>query len=248
MTGVQTCALPISIESNLQNALGESYRLTGKYREAIQAYKLANRLTTRADIHYANESNLADVYTRMDSLPQAFAYGFNSLDSASKAGDSTEMAWIYGILSRASLKSNRADSAIYYAKLGLTCAIQSNTLEYLRDNNLALANAYAVKKDFGDAYNYHLQYITYRDSMLSGEVRNKTGLLAYNSQLSKKEVEIAALGQQKKDQQKILYSIAAVLLLILLSAVLLWRNNRQKQKANKLLQQSYNNEIGRAHV
>ena len=37
---------------------------------------------------------------------------------------------------------------------------------------------------------------------------------------------------------------------MLLSAVLLWRNNRQKQKANKLLQQSYNNveqlgEIGR---
>ncbi len=86
--------------------------------------------------------------------------------------------------------------------------------------------------------------------MLGGEIRNKTSLLAFNSQLGKKEVEIAALAQQKKDQQKILYSIAAVLLLILLSAILLWRNNRQKQKANKLLQQSYNNveqlgEIGR---
>jgi signal transduction histidine kinase/tetratricopeptide (TPR) repeat protein len=234
----------------LQEGLGESYRLSGKYPEAIQAYNLSNRLTIRADIHYSNESNLADVYTRMDSLPQAFAYGFNSLASIKQAADSFVMGWVYGILSRASLKSNRADSAIYYAKLGLTCAKQSNTLEFLRDNNLALANAYAVKKDFSDAYNYHLQYITYRDSMLSGEVRNKTSLLAYNSQLGKKEVEIAALGQQKKDQQKILYSIAAVLLLILLSAVLLWRNNRQKQKANKLLQQSYNNveqlgEIGR---
>ncbi|MGI8580703.1 MAG: ATP-binding protein [Chitinophagaceae bacterium] len=239
-----------NIESLLQQGLGESYRFTGKYQEAIEAYKLSNLLTTRADVLYMNESNLADVYTRMDSLPQAFAYGFNSLDSARKASDSSIMAWVYGILSRASLKSNRADSAIYYAKLGLTCAIQSNNLEFLRDNTLALANAYAAKKDFGDAYNYHLQYITYRDSVLSGEVRNKTSLLAYNSQLGKKEVEIAALSQQKKDQQKILYSIAAVLLLILLSAVLLWRNNRQKQRANKLLQQSYNNveqlgEIGR---
>jgi signal transduction histidine kinase len=225
-----------SIESFLQNALGESYRLSGKYAEAIEAYKLSNQLTTRGDSHYVNESNLADVYTRMDSLPQAFAYGFNSLDSARKASDSTQLAWVYGILSRASLKSNRADSAIYYAKLGLTSANQSNNLEYLRDNNLALANAYAAKKDFGDAYNYHLQYIAYRDSILSGEVRNKTSLLTYNIQLGKKEVEIAALGQQKKDQQKILYSIAAVLLLILLSAVLLWRNNRQKQRANTLLQ------------
>ena len=239
-----------SIECLLQQSLGESYRLSGKYREAIQAYKLSNRLTTRADVLYVNEGNLADVYIRIDSLPQAFAYGFNSLDSARKANDSSNMAWVYGILSRASLKSNRIDSAIYYARLGLTWPIQNNNLEFLRDNTLALTNAYAAKKDFGNAYNYHLQYITYRDSMLSGEVRNKTSLLAYNSQLGKKEVEIAALGQQKKDQQKILYSIAAVLLLILLSAVLLWRNNRQKQKANKLLQQSYNNveqlgEIGR---
>jgi signal transduction histidine kinase len=225
-----------NIESSLQQSLGESYRLTGKYREAIEAYKLSNQLTTRADFLFINESNLADVYTRMDSLPQAFAYGFNSLNAARKASDSSAMAWVYGVLSRASLKSNRADSAIYYAKLGLTCAQQSHTLEFLRDNNLALANAYAAKKDFGNAYPYHLQYITYRDSMLSGEVRNKTSLLTYNSQLSKKEVEIGALGQQKKDQQKILYSIAAVLLLILLSAILLWRNNRQKQKANTLLQ------------
>jgi signal transduction histidine kinase len=239
-----------SIESNLQQSLGESYRLSGKYAEAIQAYKLSDQLTTRRDIHYINEGNLADVYTRMDSLPQAFAYGFNSLDSARKASDTTLMGWIYGMLSRAFLKSNRADTAIYYANLGLTCAKKSDNLEYLRDDNLALANAYAAKKDFGNAYNYHLQYITYRDSMLSGEVKNRTGLLQYNNQLGKKEVEIAALGQQKKDQQKILYSIAAVLLLILVSAVLLWRNNRQKQRANKLLQQSYNNveqlgEIGR---
>ena len=124
-----------SIESGLQNSLGESYRLSGKYREAIEAYNLAIHLTTRADIHYQNESNLADVYTRMDSLPQAFAYGFNSLDSARKYSDSLVMAWVYGILSRASLKSNRVDSAIYYARLGLTCAKQINNLEYLRDHN-----------------------------------------------------------------------------------------------------------------
>ncbi|MEO8111577.1 MAG: ATP-binding protein [Ginsengibacter sp.] len=237
-------------EAHIQQSLGNIYRLSGKYREAIAAYRLSSQLALRVSNYYVNESYLADVYTRMDSLPQAFAYSFSSLDFAIKASDSSQMAWIYGILSRASLKSNRADSAIYYAKLGLTCAQQSNDLDLLGDNNLALANAYAAKKDFGDAYHYHLQYITYRDSLLSGEVRNKTSLLTYNSQLGKKEVEIAALGQQKKDQQKILYSIAAVLLLILLSAVLLWRNNRQKQRANKLLQQSYNNveqlgEIGR---
>ena len=239
-----------NIESELQEALGESYRLSGQYRQAIDAYKSSSNLTTDTSILYINNSNLADVYTRMDSLPQAFGYSFNSLSAAKKAGDTLIMGWIYGILSRGHLKSNRTDSAIYYAKLGLAFAAQSKNTEFLRDNNLALANAYAAKKDFGNAYPYHLQYITYRDSMLSGEVRNKTSLLAFNSQLGKKEVEIAALSRQKKDQQKILYSIGAVLLLILLSALLLWRNNRQEQKANQLLQQSYNNveqlgEIGR---
>ena len=134
----------------------------------------------------------------------------------------------------------------------------------MRDNREALAQAYAFKKDFANAYKYHLEYINYRDSMLSAEVKNRTAVLQHNNELEKKQTQIAQLSQKQKAQKDFLISALVVLALILITAGLLFRNNRQKQKANKLLhrqkqeidqkakdlEQSYNNvellgEIGR---
>ena len=134
----------------------------------------------------------------------------------------------------------------------------------MRDNTEALANAYAFQKEFSNAYKYHLQYINYRDSMLSAEVKNKTAVLRHNNEMQKKQTEITQLSQQQKAQKDFLISALIVLVLILITAGLLFRNNRQKQKANRLLhkqkqeidkkakdlEQSYNNvellgEIGR---
>ena len=62
------------------------------------------------------------------------------------------------------------DSSIYYGRPGLDIANKTGTIEYMRDNAEALADAYAHKKDFANAYKYHLQYINYRDSMVNAEV------------------------------------------------------------------------------
>jgi signal transduction histidine kinase/tetratricopeptide (TPR) repeat protein len=222
--------------SQLQNSLGEEYRLSGRYPEAIQAYQLSIENNPRS-FDYPDESNLADVYTRMDSLRPAFKYGFRSLTGAMQDKNTLVIPWIYGILGRAYLKKGMPDSSIYYARSGLSSAIQQGNIEYMRDNSAALADAYAFKKDFAKAYDYHLRYINYRDSLLGAEVRNKTAVLQYNNDFEKNQAQIAQLNQQKKAQQNFLISALIVLGLILTSAVLLLRNNRQKQKANQLLQE-----------
>ena len=221
--------------SLLQNSLGEVYRLSGRYPEAIQAYKIAIEYNPTPPDFY-NESNLADVYTRMDSLRLAFQYGFISLTDAKQMGNTLVIPWIYGLLARAYLKKGMPDSSIYYAQSGLADAIKEGNIEFSRDNSEALANAYAFKKDFAKAYDYHLRYVNYRDSMVGVEVKNKTALLQYNNDVEKNQAQIAQLNQQKKAQQNFLISALIVLALILISAVLLLRNNRQKQKANQLLQ------------
>ncbi len=110
------------------------------------------------------------------------------------------------------------DSSIYFARTGLSAAMKTGTIEFMRDNTLALANAFAYKKDFANAYTYHLQYINFRDSMLSAEVSNKTALLQYDNNLEKKQSQIVQLNQQKKAQQNFLTSALIVLILILLTA------------------------------
>ena len=242
-------------KTSLLNDMGEIYRLTGKYPEAIQAYKQALEANTAGPAADIYESNLADVYTRLNDLSQAFQYGFSSLAKARQIQDTYNLAWIYGILARAYLKKGMTDSSILYAREGLDIASKMGSIEFMRDNAAALAEAYAYKKDFPNAYKYHIQYINYRDSMVNTEVGNRAAVLQYSNDLEKKQAQIVQLNQQKKIQKGFLSSVVIVLALILLTAILLLRNNRQKQKANKLLrkqkqeidtkakdlEQSYNN-------
>lgn len=223
-------------KSMLYNAYGETYRLSGRYQQAIASYKLALE-NTPPDQGEIDESNLADVYSRVDSIPLAFHYAFRALKTIRESRRSVLLnGWLYASMSRAYLKKNMPDSAIYYGRLGLDASMPIANMEFIRNNSQALANAYAYKKDFENAYKYHLQYITYKDSMLSSEVRNKTTLLQYNVEMDKKQAQITQLSAQKKAQQNFLVSSLIVLAVIIIAAALLLRNNRQKQKANQLLQ------------
>ncbi|HEV8506180.1 MAG TPA: ATP-binding protein [Chitinophagaceae bacterium] len=242
-------------KTQLLNNMGEIYRLTGKYPEAIDAYTRARQADSsmfNADVY---ESNLADVYTRMNNLPLAFQYAFSSLAIAKKIQDDYILGWLYGVFARAYVKKGDGDSAIFYGRQGLDIASKTGSIEFMRDNAQALADAYAHEKDFANAYKYHMQYINFRDSMLNTEVGNRAAVLKYSNDLDKKQAQIVQLSQQKKIQKAFL-SIAVIgLALILITAGLLLRNNRQKQKANKLLrrqkqeidakakdlEQSYNN-------
>ncbi len=191
------------LERSIQNTLGESYRQAGKYPEAISAYNKA--INVYADLStfddHMNYGNLADTYTRMDSLSLAFQYGFRSLEGARQANDRYIESWVDAVLSRAYLKREMVDSAIYYGEAGLIAGKEIGTIELLRDNTLALANAYAEKKDFEKAYTNHLLYLTYRDSMMNAEVQNRTAVQKFNFNLDKKEAEISVLHEQKKDSE-----------------------------------------------
>ncbi len=223
------------LEFNLLNRIGEMHRLGGNYPEAIKAYQEALSKPQTAFNTELTESNIADVYVRTGNLPMAFKYGFESLKGAQQIDDTQGEEWIYGILARAYLKLNKPDSAIYYSSMGYSKANHTSTIEFKRDNAEALANAYAVKKDFANAYKYHVLYISYRDSMSSAQVTNQTSLLQYNYDMAKKQVQIATLNQETKLQNSLLIGTLVVLGLIGITVVILIRNNRQKQKANNLL-------------
>ena len=221
------------------NGIGETYRLMGKYPEALNYYRQSISLSTSpVNIAYA-ESNIADVYVRIDSLGPAFKYAFNSRATAQELNDLTLEAWIDGILSRAYLKKKLPDSSLHYARLGLDAAEKLGTIEFMRDNMLAIANAYAFKEDFKNAYKYHNLYIDYRDSMMTAEIKNRTAVLEHNYELDKKEGQIALLSQQKKSQQNFLIGVSIALFFILVTAIVLLRSNRQKQKAKLKIEKAY---------
>ena len=187
-----------TLSSNLYNSIGERYRLLGNYPEAIKAYNQQLAFSNKSPyLIELCESNLADVYVRIGNLPVAFKYAFHSLQLAEKIDDTEGIAWIDGILGRAYVKFNKPDSAVYYGTRGLDSARKTGTIEFMRDNCGVLANAYAQKKDFANAYKHHGLYISYRDSMINSEVTNQASLMQYNYDLAKKQTQITALNEQK---------------------------------------------------
>ncbi len=221
------------------NGMGEMYRFMGKFTEAINAYQLAIGMSRSNVTISMYESNLADVYTRMDSLQAAFYYAFHSLDTARFYKDTVGISWIDGILSRAYLKKKMPDSAIYYARIGLDIAQDNHLPDFVKDNAGALSAAYAALHDYGKAYTYNLLYNRVKDSILNTESRNKAAMLKHNNDLSKKESEINQLTQQKKEQRIILISVSILLCLLIISAIGLLRSIKQKQKAKTTIQNAY---------
>ena len=226
------------IESQLLVNEGNDYKEAGRYSEAIGSYKRALELSKGADSVFIVliQGDLASAYNGVDSLPLAFKYGFSSVRFAKRVGDYLLLSEIVVTLSKTYLKNKMPDSAIYYAKLGYDSSKSIGAVEVMRDNAEALANAYAYKKDFANAYTWHLLYVNYNDSVLNTEVRNKSAVLQYNADLEKKQAQIATLNQKRKVQQNFLYSVLIVLLVIIITAFMLLKNNRQKQKANKVLE------------
>lgn len=222
-------------EYNLLNDVGERYRLMGNFPEAIKAYEKA-----RTGLHditniEVNESNRAYAYVGMNDLKSGFKYAFSALKGANSVNDIEGVAWIDGILGTAYNKSNKPDSAIYYAKQGLNMATETGTTEYMRDNSRALYVAFDMKKDYANAFKYLKLYTDYQGTLANAQVTNRTTLLKYNFDMQKKQAEIAALAQQKKTQRIILISTLSVLALIAVIVVVLLRSNRHKQAANAML-------------
>lgn len=223
--------------ADIYNGLGENYRLSGDMSQSLVNYNLSLQYAVTPLDSLLPLSNMADTYVRMDRLDSAFQAGYSSLTLAKKNKEISVYGWIYGILSRAHLKQNNLDSALYYASLGFEMGQEIGIMEDLRDNALSLSEAYARKNDFKNALFYYQNHISYRDRMLSAEVKNKSTVLEHNFQMQQKEDEIALLNEQKKAQQNFLLSALIVLGLILIAAFLLIRNIRQKQRANRLLNQ-----------
>lgn len=227
---IQQLGLSGLFASNRLNGIGENYRLTGRYAEALQQYKQALAVSRGLYTKGFIESEIADVYVRTDSLSLAFRYGFSSLAIAREINNVFLESWVARVISQAYLKNKMPDSASYYAQLGLARAKTVGSLEIIRDNTEMLANTYAFTGDFKNAYDYHKEYLHYRDSMMNIEVKNKMAVLDYTYGLTKKQSEIALLNQQKKTQQNLLTAISVILPLFILTALVLFINSKQKTK------------------
>ncbi len=229
------------------NAIGEKYRFQGNWANALRFYQQAiaiNRASGDSVTLALHSGNLAYVYEKQGRRAEALAVARRAFDYLRRNESTEGIAWLGSVLGRIHLGFNRPDSAISYARQSLLVARNAGVKEYSRDASQVLAEAYARRGNWAEAYRYQTLYVAYRDSTLGEQTQRRVAALRLGQELDKKQTQIALMEQNRSLQIKesrqqrilLLFALAGLLLAAVL-VVVFWRTNLQRQRANRLLSQ-----------
>jgi signal transduction histidine kinase len=128
-------------------------------------------------------------------------------------------------------------AALNYAMKSLTLARQYGLKEQIRDANLKLSELYERSGNPADSYKYFKDYIIYKDSINNIKTVQSMANLRTDFEVSKKQIEVDLLYQQKQNQRWLLITVAIILFSTFVLLFMFYRNIKNKQKANALLQE-----------
>ncbi|MBS1600397.1 MAG: tetratricopeptide repeat protein [Bacteroidetes bacterium] len=188
--------------------------------------------------------NLSNVKDGQHKYRESLNDAFRALSFFETLNETEAIADVYYQIADTYFNSKKADSALYYGNKALAVADKIGFKRNIYNTYQILAYAYAEKKNYLKAYEAQKLYISYKDSLVGEDKKNLVAGLKFQYDLDKKQSEIAILTRDKElqedkayHQRLNIYALLAGLLLAGLLAVALIVNNRQKQKANRLLQQ-----------
>ena len=165
---------------------------------------------------------------------KALSYYKQSLQIAIQNNEHRASASAYNKIASFYRFVNQPDSGIYYARKGLEEAELIFHKKTILEAVTLLSEFYE-QKDAKESLRYLKIANTYKDSLFStGNIQTIQALVGKEEE-HQKEIELAKTKYQNQLKQ---YAFIAGLGILLLIASILYRNNRQKQKANKVLEQT----------
>ncbi len=194
---------------------------------------------------------LADIYAKKGEQAAALQFYRSSITYASRVYAYQLVAKAYGGMARVFKYQNRLDSGLFYARHAMEY-FQNNKVDvqawgensqiYIAGISPLLAELYKANNEVDSAYKYLLLSINLKDSLYNDTKVRQFQTLGFNEETRRKELENEKKAAREQMVTNIkLVSLVASLLLILVVAIVLYRNNRQKQKANKILEETLAN-------
>jgi signal transduction histidine kinase len=229
------------------NGMAYSFQGMGMWKEAEEYYGRAiQQAATLHDQRSVNQSTLflAEMKEKQGSYKEVISLVYSVLPVFIREDYGSGFLGIaHTLLARAHLRSGQFDSAIFYGSKAIPYNRESSQIESGFQASEALAEAYAIKGHYKEAYQYQRLSSTYRDSLNKEEEIRRTSALQYTDEIKQKEAAIALLTKneeltrEKNEQQRVLlFGTIGGLLLVGGLSVFLWRNNRAKQQAYARLQ------------
>lgn len=138
------------------------------------------------------------------------------------------------------LEKGEEKLALNYAKLSLDLAQKHGMKKQVSDAYLTLSRIYEHEGNTEDAFKYYKNHITYKDSVNNITSVQQMADLRTDFEVSKKQIEVDLLNQQKKTQQIIVIAVVIALILICLLAFGLYRRYLFIQKTKQIIEKERN--------
>jgi serine phosphatase RsbU (regulator of sigma subunit) len=182
-------------------------------------------------------NNIGQLYTTLKNYVKAEAALRFSLQLNKEENDTVKMVSPYINLGYLFKTRKQYDSAIYYYEKGIICAKAAGLKSSMKESYSHIADAYARKSNYEQAYRYELMYDQVKDTLFNEESSKQLNELQTKYDTDKKEQMIVLLEKDKTIERNIRNSVAGIGLLFIALAVALLFAYRNKKRANTLLGQ-----------
>ena len=134
------------------------------------------------------------------------------------------------------LASEDYETALTYASRSLTLAHKYGLKEQIGDANLKLAELFDLSNQMAKAYQHYKAHIKYRDSVNNIEAVQNMANLRTDFEVSKKQIEVDLLNQQRKNQRIVTLASIIVSLLVILLALGLYRRYHFIKRTKQIIE------------
>jgi len=234
------------ITHNLFN-MGISYHALEKYDSALLYAEKAWKLTKEAGMPkegYRIDNLIGNIYTDIGEYSKALD-AYSKVTNAENYNNKWELSYAMAGLAKVFKNTGELDKSIDYGLRSYELAKEVNAKWDKQNITKILAETYAKKGEYKNAYHYYKLHKKYSDSVFNEKREKKINYL----RLKRKQSENKALQKENRLQEVMikkrnnqLFAVITGIAGLIVVIFLLYRNNYIKSKLNKDLQQK-NSEI-----
>jgi signal transduction histidine kinase len=225
--------------SQMASVYSNQHQLDSALIYAKEGYELSSKSTTINKIYVSLElAILGNVEQAMGNNQLAEKYYRLGIEHAQKYNILYLQARLDNNLAGLFNKINKPDSCIYYAQTSLQLCQQFNYGNYAFDASKILMQLYESQHKPDSAFKYIKLMLVAKDTIFNQQKARQIQLLVFDEKQRQQEIESA--NERYRNQIRTIALLCA-LGVFLIIAFILYRNNSQKQKANKVLENTLTN-------
>ena len=247
-------SLEINIQQNdksgqalVYNNIGTIYEENKDYSTAkdhfLKSLQLYEEINDSIGI-LLGKLNMGSIYTELGDFDRALELFNKGIKMSIGLGARSYEGWYYLELARFYEVKNQSLEKHTYSQKAFDIGSEISEAELIAESSLLLSNSFAETEDYKQAYEYHMLYKSFHDSLI--DIDNiRRGIGQEYEYHHERELELTRIEQQMRDtmlqaeikrQTSIRNTLLVAFLVVVILLIVIYRSYRKNMEANKALE------------